>query len=67
VIVFSDHPHPHSHVLFPILRMTAIVLAAPFVLAVLLIALVATLSDFTWFRLRTALSGEHRPKGLWEF
>lgn len=36
-------------------------------LLLLPLTLVAALADFLWFRLRTALHGPRRQKGVWEF
>lgn len=46
--------------------MIGTLLVAALLLLLLPVTMLAALADFLWFRLRTALRGPQRPKGVWE-
>jgi hypothetical protein len=60
-------PTGHPPILFTLLRAIGLAVAAPFLLVVLLAALVAVVVDFAFFRVHAAFIGDLHPKGLWEF
>jgi hypothetical protein len=64
--IFVADPRLPFHLL-SILKAAGLIIASPFLLAIMLAALVAVLVDFAWFRLRATFTGELHPKGLWEF
>ncbi|MGA7157186.1 MAG: hypothetical protein WBY53_10080 [Acidobacteriaceae bacterium] len=67
MIVPPAHPYLNGHLFFATLKFILFAVAAPFVLIIFLLAFVAALADFAWFRLRTALSGGPHAKDVWEF
>lgn len=67
MLVPTGHAHLSKSRLLTSLRTVGLLLAAPFLLVLVIGASISVLVDCTFFRLRSAITGEPRPKGVWEF
>lgn len=67
MLVPTGHAHRSANRLLTSLRAVGLFLAAPFLLVLVFGASISVLVDFTFFRLRSAITGEPHPKGVWEF
>ncbi len=63
MLAAESHPHPNA----PLTDTLTTIGLLVFLLLLLPVTIVAAFADCLWFRLRTALHGPQRKKGVWEF
>ena len=67
MLAVEGSSHPNVPLMDTLMRTLSTLCLSALLLLFLPLTLIAAVADCLWFRLRSALRGPQRPKGVWEF